>query len=287
MTTEEEIILPDNLYQKLLLKSTGAFFLAFLPLYYISMMSGVLGGLLVGISATMRFYGLDFLIEAKKWDRLSKVMYAYGFPWAFLFLMMILSYGVYVLFVRYRNSQLSWWLSWLATLSFSMSCATVIAGVIAQKNTYFAILFLNYYIDIKDQLWITAYLVPSVIGLVLSAVVCRRQFLELMPSIDMLIQGGNRKALVFLLFLPMLIGLSLWALILGRDFSYYHMIFVLSLVVAYAIATISSIGIRTVLIRKYQADKGSRIVLILGLLALFVTWFWLRDGATFIATSSY
>lgn len=272
--------LPISL-QRLTIKSLGICLVLIPTLIQLYGFLGAWGGQLGMTSSQQYLGGVDFLIDARKWN-MGKVIYAFGLPMIIYTALSIGFLAFYLVIVRYRFPQLAWWAVWGATLVPMLLFSTIIAGILSKKYGYFAFLYGNYFLDIKDKPYTYIYLLPAIVGLVITSISCRRPLLELSPSVELLMQRGNRLFLFYVLWLPVVIGYGLFALTHIQDFSQYEEVLGVVLVLSVSISTISSGQLQSILIKKYTAESYAWLYLAIGLVSLGLVYWIFSEGITWL-----
>lgn len=276
-----EEINQEQLLTRMSLKSLGAFLLSYCFLYYSSMYVGIVGASEFGISSVMHLNYVDYLISSRDW-KIRSVVAAFGFPFLYLVVVGIISFGLFLLFIRYKYRQLAWFWSWLTLLSSLFIFGTLVAGISARKGIYFALSYFNYGFNIRDSEYVFLYLIPAVIGLTITSISCRRLFMELSPSVNLLVEQSNAKVLFRLMLLPAIVGLLIIGLSHAPENTVYEIILFFCILIPLVVATLASNNIRSLVIRRYPADAAYLLWIIAGMAMVTAIRFLLEDGLSYI-----
>jgi len=276
-----EEINQGQLLTRMSLKSLGAFLLSYCFLYYSSMYVGIVGASEFGISSVLHLNYVDYLISSRDW-KIRSVVAAFGYPFLYLVVVGIISFGLFLLFIRFKYRQLAWFWSWLTLLSSFFIFGTLVAGISARKGIFFALSYFNYGFNIRDQDYVYLYLLPAVVGLTITSISCRRLFMELSPSVNLLVEQSNAKVLFRVMLLPAIVGLVIIGLSHAPENTVYETILYICILIPLVIATLSSNNIRSILIKRYPADAAYLIWIIAGITIIVAIRILLTDGMNFI-----
>jgi hypothetical protein len=279
---KSEELAPQALLTRMTFKSLGAFLLAYCILYYVSMYVGMVGASEFGISSIIHVNNIDFLISSHDW-KIRSVIAAYGFPFLFYVVAGITSYALFSLFIRYRMKQLTWFWSWLSILSSLFIFGSLIAGIVSKKGVHFALIFFNYGWNIRGDEYEYFYLIPAVVGLTFTAIICRKMFMELSPSIALLVELTNSRVLFHIMLLPAMLGVLLILISHSPEITLYDGILFICVLVPLIVGTLSSNNIRSIMISKYPAESNFLLWSIAGILVIIASRIILQDGINFIA----
>jgi hypothetical protein len=172
---------------------------------------------------------------------------------------------------------------WLSSLSFLLGFGSIIAGILTRKGIHFAIIFFNYHVGIGDDgIGESVWLLPAIIGIVLTAIMSRRHFLELSPSVDLLISQSNRIFLLRVVLIPAMLGVAIILVSHLPEIRYHDIVLGSTIILPLVISVISSNSVRALFVKRYEADSAFQLWLIAGIAAVILARLVFSSGLNFM-----
>lgn len=235
---ETEKFQPSNIasnnavLKQVFIKSIGIAIFLFVGIPAIQYFLGAMGALKHGISSIIYLNSIDYEVDAYGWKTYGAVVFAYLGGLAFISLLGLMAYATYRLAWVFVKPNLGFVAGWVHLVCFLWAFADIASGQIMRKGPFFGFNFLLHKFQFSDNLHlvITAF---GIIGLYITGGLAAYRFLRVMPSVDLIIDYGNKvltgRLLVVPVFLSVILLGSTYNLISGLGLRFtINLIFVAS-----------------------------------------------------------
>ena len=190
------------------LKSIGIAVFLFVFLHCLQYLIGAMGALKYNITSTIYLNSIDFEVDAYGWKTYGAVILAYMGGLASIITIGILAYATYRVAWAFVKPNIGYVAGWVHLVCFLYAFADITSGQIMRKGPFFGFNFLFHKYQISENFHFVI-LGIGIIGLYTTGGLAAYRFLRAMPSVDLIIDYGNKVLTGRLLVVPVFISVML------------------------------------------------------------------------------
>ena len=205
---QTDIAANNAVLQQLFLKSIGIALFLFVFFQGLQYVVGAAGALNYNITSIIFLNNIDFEVDAYGWKNYGAVILAYTGGLAATFTIGIFAYAIYRVAWAFVKPDIAFVSGWVHLISFLYAFADMTSGQIMRKGPFFGFNFLfhKYQISENFHFAVTGF---SIIGLYVTGGLAAYRFLRALPSVDLIIDYGNKVLTGRLLVVPVFISVML------------------------------------------------------------------------------
>lgn len=205
---QPDIAANNAVLKQLFLKSIGIALFLFVFIHGLQFIIGAAGALKYDITSTIFLNSIDFEVDAYGWRSYGAVILAYTGGLAVIFAIGILAYAIYRIAWTFVKTEIAFVAGWVHLVCFLYVFADMASGQIMRKGPFFGFNFLfhKYQISENFHFVVTGF---SIISLYVTGGLAAYRFLRAMPSVDLIIDYGNKVLTGRLLVVPVFISVVL------------------------------------------------------------------------------
>lgn len=205
---QPDIAANNAVLKQLFLKSIGIALFLFVFFQGLQYILGAAGALNYNITSIIFLNNIDFEVDAYGWRSYGAVILAYTSGLGVTFAIGILAYAVYKISWAFVKPDIAFVAGWIHLVSFLFAFADMASGQIMRKGPFygFNFLFHKYQISENFHFAVTGF---SIIGLYITGGLASYRFLRALPSVDLIIDYGNKVLTGRLLVVPIFISVVL------------------------------------------------------------------------------
>jgi hypothetical protein len=203
-----DIALNNAVLKQLFLKSIGIALLLFVFVHVLQFILGAAGALKFGITSTIYLNSIDFDVDAYGWRSYGAVILAYTGGLSAILVIGLFAYAIYRVAWTFVKPEIAFVAGWVHLICFLYAFADMASGQIMRKGPFFGFNFLfhKYQISENFHFVITGF---SIISLYVTGGLAAYRFLRALPSVDLIIDYGNKVLTGRLLVVPVFISVVL------------------------------------------------------------------------------